>query len=194
MSKLNTPIESFSPTSREDWRLWLEANHASTQAIWLIYYKRKSTTQTISYSEALDDALCYGWIDSTLKSIDDDRFIQFFSKRKPTSVWSKVNKAKIEQLIAAGLMRPAGYESIECAKQNGYWSILDEVEDLVIPQDLELAFDAHPGSKTFFMGLSKSIKKGILQWLILAKREDTRQKRLTEIATLAAEGRKPKQF
>lgn len=189
-----TEKETFYPTSQKDWREWLQENHNSKQSIWLICYKKQANKPTINWSDAVDEALCFGWIDSTRKSIGDDAFIQFFTKRKPNSVWSKINKAKIERLIQDGLMQSAGYEIIEKAKKNGSWIILDEVEELTIPEDLEKEFEANPGSKDFFMSLSKSVKKGILQWIVLAKRPETRQNRIKEIAILAAQNLKPKQF
>ena len=189
-----TDKETFYPTSQKDWREWLQENHNSKQSIWLICYKKQANKPTINWSDAVDEALCFGWIDSTRKSIGDDAFIQFFTKRKPNSVWSKINKAKIERLIQDGLMQSAGYEIIEKAKENGSWIILDEVEELTIPEDLEKEFEANPGSKDFFMNLSKSVKKGILQWIVLAKRPETRQNRIKEIAILAAQNLKPKQF
>ena len=149
---------------------------------------------TLTWSEAVDEALCFGWIDSLRKSVDDKTFMQFFCKRKPTSVWSKINKGKVQRLIDEGLITKAGHESIETAKQNGSWIILDHVEELLIPKDLEKEFKSHRGSKVFFMGLSKSAQKAILQWLVLAKRPETRQKRIAEIAELAAQKLKPKQF
>jgi len=189
-----TEKETFYPTSQKDWREWLQENHNSKQSIWLICYKKQANKPTINWSDAVDEALCFGWIDSTRKSIGDDAFIQFFTKRKPNSVWSKINKAKIERLIQDGLMQSAGYEIIEKAKENGSWIILDEVEELTIPEDLEKEFEANPGSKDFFMSLSKSVKKGILQWIVLAKRPETRKNRIKEIAILAAQNLKPKQF
>jgi len=189
-----TDKETFYPTSQKDWREWLQENHNSKQSIWLICYKKQANKPTINWSDAVDEALCFGWIDSTRKSIGDDAFIQFFTKRKPNSVWSKINKAKIERLIQDGLMQNAGYEIIEKAKENGSWIILDEVEELTIPEDLEKEFEANQGSKDFFMSLSKSVKKGILQWIVLAKRPETRQNRIKEIASLAAQNLKPKQF
>jgi uncharacterized protein YdeI (YjbR/CyaY-like superfamily) len=142
----------------------------------------------------VEEALCFGWIDSTRRPLDKERFLQFFSKRKPKGTWSKVNKEKVKQLIADGLMTKAGLESIETAKQNGAWTILDTVEELTIPKDLEKEFKAHPGSKKYFMSLSKSVKKMMLHWLVMAKRPETRQKRITEIAEQAGKGMKPKQF
>jgi len=187
-------IETFYPTSQQQWRQWLEKNHRSKQAVWLVHYKKKSGVPTISWSEAVDEALCFGWIDSIRKSLDNETFIQFFSRRKPNGTWSKVNKEKIRQLIEAGLMTQAGLESIETAKQNGSWTILDEVEELILPHDLEIEFNTQPGSKDFFLSLSKSVRKAMLQRLVLAKQPETRQKRIREIAELAALKQKPNRF
>ena len=187
-------IETFYPRSRQEWRDWLQDNHAKKQSVWLIYYKKKSNVSTILYSDAVDEALCFGWIDSKSKPIDEHKFMQFFSKRKEKSVWSKVNKEKIERLTEEGLMTNAGYEIIEKAKQNGSWNILDEAEALHIPEDLEGEFDKRPNAKLYFLSLSRSDKRNILQWLILAKRQETREKRITEIVELADKNQKPKQF
>lgn len=187
-------IETFCPTSQKEWRRWLKLNHRSKQSVWLVQYKKKSDKPSISWSEAVDEAICFGWIDSIRKSIDEEKFIQFFGKRKPTSVWSKINKEKVQRLIDEGLMMKAGHQSIDIAKQNGSWTILDEVEELKIPKDLAAAFRSNEGSKDYFQSLSRSVKKMMLQWLVLAKRPETRQKRITEIAVLAAQKKKPIQF
>ena len=194
MNNTEKEIQTFYPTSRKNWREWLQKNHTEKQSVWLIFYKIKSGMPTISWSEAVDEALCFGWIDSTIKSLDTEKFIHFFSKRKPKGTWSKVNKEKVLHLIENGLMTKAGFESIETAKQNGSWTILDDVEELKIPKDLEQEFETKQGSKDFFLSLSKSMRKAILQWLVLAKKEETRQKRINEIAELAAKKLKPKQF
>jgi len=186
--------DTFYPTSKQAWREWLQENHHLKQSVWLVQHRKKSGKPSISWSEAVDEALCFGWIDSIRKTKDDETFIQFFSKRKANSTWSKVNKEKVGKFIADGRMTPAGLKSIETAKQNGSWSILDEAEELIIPKDLESELKKRPGSKEFFLGLSKSVKKSILQWVALAKRPETRQKRITEIATLASQKLKPKQF
>lgn len=187
-------IETFCPASQQDWRQWLKENHDSKQSVWLIYYKQKANIPTISYSDAVDEALCFGWIDSTKKSLDNETFMQFFCKRKPNSVWSKINKGKVQRLIDSGHMAKAGFESIETAKQNNSWTILDDVEELHIPEGLSEEFESKPGSKEYFLSLSKSTRKAILQWLVLAKRSETRQKRITEIVELAVQKLKPKQF
>jgi len=187
-------IKTFYPTNREEWRLWLKTNHSSLKSVWVIFYKKNSKSSTISWSEAVDEALCFGWIDSVKKSIDSEKYIQLFSQRKPQSTWSKINKNKIKQLIENGLMTQAGFKSIEVAKQNGCWTILDKVEDLIIPNDLEEAFKKQEGSKDYFNKLSNSTKKAMLQWLVLAKRAETRKKRIAEISELAGKSQKPNQF
>jgi uncharacterized protein YdeI (YjbR/CyaY-like superfamily) len=186
--------ESFCPSSPADWRAWLQAHHETHQGIWLIYHKKHTGVPSLTWSQAVDEALCFGWIDSQAKPIDADRYRQFFCRRKPTSAWSKVNKEKIIRLTAAGLMAPAGHARIEAAKQNGSWTLLDEVEELIIPADLAAALHARPGASSFFASLSKTDKRNMLQWLVLAKRPETRQKRLAEIAELAGQQLKPKQF
>ncbi|MCE7039009.1 YdeI family protein [Dyadobacter sp. CY312] len=173
--------QTICPGNRNEWRMWLEENHTTIDSVWLVYYKRKSGQPTLTWSDAVDEALCFGWIDSIKKPLDDDRFMQFFSRRKPTSIWSKINKEKIEKLILNGLMLPAGLESVERAKRNGSWTIMNQVEELVIPEDLEKEFALIPGSQEYFSGLSKSAKKIILQSLVLAKRPETRKKRIEQI-------------
>lgn len=184
-------IEIFYPTSPTAWRKWLEKNHPSKQAVWLVFYNKSSSRQSVSWSDAVDVALCFGWIDSKKIKIDENTSHQFFSRRKPNSTWSKINKEKVQKLIDNGLMTPAGYESIETAKQNGTWTILDEVEELIIPQDLEKAFKKHKGSKEFFLSLSKTSKKMMLQRIVLAKQPETRQRRIAEIAENAERSLKP---
>lgn len=184
----------FTPQSKEDWRNWLEENHNVEQSIWLVYYKAASKKKNLNWSEAVEEALCFGWIDSVKKKMDDERFIQFFSKRKPKSTWSKVNKEKIRSLLDQGRMREAGLECIKIAKMNGSWSLLDAVENLVIPVDLETELLKRAGAKDFFLGLSKSTRKSILQWITLAKREDTRRKRVEKVAEFSALGLVPQSF
>lgn len=186
--------EIFYPTSRTEWRQWLEENHSSKQSVWLVFYAKSSEKPAVIWSEAVDEALCFGWIDSKKIKIDTETSHQYFSKRKPQSTWSKINKEKVHRLIENGLMAPAGLDSIEVAKQNGSWTILDEVEELIIPKDLEKAFKKHNGSKDYFLSLSKSVRKMMLTSLVLARRPQTRQKRIDEIAELAGQNKKPKQF
>jgi uncharacterized protein YdeI (YjbR/CyaY-like superfamily) len=186
--------EDYCPTDKSHWRKWLQMNHDKKEGIWLIFNKKKSYNYNLSWSESVDVALCFGWIDSTKRPIDSTQYKQYFSKRKAKSNWSKINKDKVKTLIDQGLMQEAGYKSIEIAKKNGSWTILDEVEALVIPDDLKRAFTAYKGSLEFFDSLSKSVKKGLLYWVISAKRKETRQKRIEEIVENASRNLKPKQF
>jgi uncharacterized protein YdeI (YjbR/CyaY-like superfamily) len=185
---------TFYPQSIADWRNWLQTNHATEKSIWIIYYKKHTSKPSITYSDAVDQALCFGWIDSTSRPIDNDTYMQYFCQRKPNGTWSKVNKLKIKRLIAEGLMTSAGLDIIEKAKQNGSWTILDDVENLVIPEILENEFAKNNNAKNNFLQFSRSDQRNILQWLKLAKREETICNRANEIATLAEQGLKPKQF
>ncbi|MEO6549993.1 MAG: YdeI/OmpD-associated family protein [Ferruginibacter sp.] len=187
-------IATYYPKTKLHWRKWLIKNHVRKNAVWIIMYKQKAGKPTITWSDAVDEALCFGWIDSIKKKLDDERSIQFFSKRKPTSTWSKINKQKVIKLIDEGQMTAAGLVCIEVAKKNGNWKLLDSVEELLIPADLEVELMAKANAMDFFLSLSKSIRKAILQWVILARRPETRQNRINEIATLAAKKQKPKQF
>jgi len=187
-------FEEYCPRTRKDWRKWLELNHDKKEAVWLIFYKKKSTNYNLSWSDSVDEALCFGWIDSTKKTVDAEKYKQYFSKRKAKSNWSKINKDKVKALIEQGLMNVKGFKSIEIAKENGSWRFLDSVEALIIPEDLKEEFTNHKGSAEYFDSLSKSVKKGLLYWIVSAKRKETREKRVFEIAENASKGLKPKQF
>ncbi len=187
-------MKSYCPKNKKDWRNWLKKNHLIKDSIWLIINKKDSPNPNLNWSEAVDEALCFGWIDSVRKTIDSEKYMQYFSKRKPKSTWSKINKDKVKILIEQGLMEEEGYKSIEIAKENGSWTILDEVEALVIPEDLKREFANHKGSMEYFDSLSKSAKKILLHWVVFAKRRETRQKRILEIVENASKNLKPKQF
>jgi len=187
-------VEEYCPYDKKEWRKWLELNHNKKDAVWLIFYKKKSSNHNLSWSESVDEALCFGWIDSTKRSIDSEKYKQYFSRRKAKSNWSKINKDKVKTLIDQGLMEEEGYKSIEIAKENGSWTILDGVEALIIPEDLKEEFENYKGSREYFSSLSKSVKKILLHWVVSAKRKETRQKRILEIVENASNNLKPKQF
>jgi len=178
--------ESISPKTRKQWRSWLQKNHDKKEAVWLIFYKKGSETPTISRSDSVDEALCFGWIDSLQQPIDGEKFRQRFSRRKPNSTWSKVNKQKIERLIAEERMTQAGLQVIDAAKKNGSWKILDEVEELIIPKDLDRALKGSRGSKKRFISISRSKRRLLLLGLVLAKRPETRSRRIAEIIELVS--------
>lgn len=183
---------SYYPTSATKWRQWLVKNHEKKQSVWLISYKKELGKPGVSWSDAVDEALCFGWIDSKKISLGDGKSAQYFCKRKPKSTWSAINKKKVEKLIEAGLMMPAGHECIKTAQANGSWNILDKIEALTIPKDLNRAFTSHPGSKKFFTSQSKSVQKLLLHWIMIAKKAETRENRIAQIALHAAQGKTPK--
>lgn len=187
-------VEDYCPYDKKDWRKWLQLNHNRKDAVWLIFYKKKSPNHNLSWSESVDEALCFGWIDSTKRTIDSEKYKQYFSKRKAKSNWSKINKDKVKPLIDQGFMEEEGYKSIEIAKENGSWTILDEIEALIIPEDLKKELANHKSSIEYFDSLSKSAKKILLHWVVSAKRKETRQKRILEIVENASNNLKPKQF
>ena len=188
------PQATFYPKSRAEWRTWLSENHESAQSIWLIYYRSSSNKPSLSWSDAVDEALCFGWIDSTKKTIDKESYMQYFSKRKPNSMWSKINKEKVAKLIKENLMTDAGFQSIVIAKENGSWNALDDIEALIVPRDLKEALATNREAMAFFNGLSNSAKKLLLHWVTFAKRPETRKKRIVELVESASQGHKPKQF
>ena len=182
---MKSGVKIFYAKTQKEWRKWLEKNHRSEKAVWLIFYKKGSGIQSTNYAEALEEALCFGWIDSKANKKDDESYYQYFAKRKPESNWSKVNKEKVARLIEKGLMTSAGFESIEIAKRNGTWTALDEVEELIIPPDLQLLFDKNIAAFENWKNFSRYIKRGILEWILNAKRSETRQKRIAETVELA---------
>lgn len=186
--------ETIYPENPSQWRAWLEKNHVHEDSVWVIFYRKESGQPSLSWGDAVDEALCFGWIDSVKKKLDNERSVQFFSKRKSKSTWSKINKEKIQRLTDAGLMQDAGLECVLVAKENGSWTLLDEVDALVIPKDLEEAFKKNKSSKAYFLGLSKTDKKSLLQWIVLAKTEVTRKRRILEIAESAVNREKPAAF
>lgn len=173
--------------SRSAWRTWLDQNHQTEKSVWLIIYRKQSNIPTVYYPEAVDEALCFGWIDSTPKKRDENSYYQFFAIRNPKSGWSRVNKEKIAKLLEAGLMHPSGLEAISVAQKNGAWSALDEVENLVLPPDLLASMEANPLASENWSKFSRSSKRGILEWISQAKKEETRKKRIEETVRLATE-------
>lgn len=157
----------------------------------VIYYKVKSGQPSVKYSEAVKEALCFGWIDSKVKSLDEERYMQIFTPRKSKSVWSKLNKQYIEELIEQGLMTEAGLEKITAAKQDGSWTSLDAIEALIIPADLKQALEANETAKRYFEKFSNSSKKNILLWIESAKRPETRLKRIEQTIILVAQDKNP---
>jgi uncharacterized protein YdeI (YjbR/CyaY-like superfamily) len=177
----------------QEWREWLHENHTISKGIYLIFYKVGSKSQSMRWEEAVQVAICYGWIDSTVKKIDEERRRQIFSPRKDKSVWSKLNKSYIDELLKKNLIHQSGLAKIEIAKKNGSWNSLDAVEDLIIPEDLKLAFEQNKIAFENYKNFSPSYKKSYLYWLNLAKREETRNNRIAEIINYCVQNKKSRE-
>ncbi|WP_298546309.1 YdeI/OmpD-associated family protein [uncultured Aquimarina sp.] len=180
---MKTKLELYFKNDTE-WRTWLHENHATSDGIYLIFYKVESKEPSMRWEEAVKVALCYGWIDSTVKRLDEERRRQYFCPRKPKSVWSKLNKTYIIDLIKDNLMHQSGLNIIEIAKKNNSWTALDDVENGVIPQDLKRAFNTNSKAFTNYQNFAPSYRKNYLYWLNQAKRQETRDKRILEIIRL----------
>jgi uncharacterized protein YdeI (YjbR/CyaY-like superfamily) len=181
-------------TSRDQWREWLAAHHANSPGIWLVTYKRADPERHVPYEAVVEEALCFGWIDSLARTLDHERAMLLFTPRRPGSRWSRLNKQRVARLEAAGLIEPGGAAAIEAARADGSWTALDDVEDLVVPPDLAEAFTARPGAAEHWERFPRSVKRAILVWILDAKRAATRSSRIEEIAAEAAHGRRPPRF
>jgi uncharacterized protein YdeI (YjbR/CyaY-like superfamily) len=184
----------FYPKNRRAWRAWLEKHHASKSGIWLMYYKKHTGQPTVTYDESVEEALCFGWIDSKPAKLDDERHLLYFCPRKPKSVWSKLNKTRLERLLETGLVAPAGLLAIEVAKKNGSWSAIDASENMEEPDDLVLALEGNAKALEFWRQFPSGVRKTILQWILSAKRPETRAKRIEETVRLAAENVRANQW
>ena len=179
--------EVFTPRSRAAWRSWLERNGDRTNGLWLVYRKKSSELLGPTYEELVEEALCFGWIDSQSRRVDDDRVIQWFSPRRRGSIWSELNKARVDRLERDGLMAEPGRNAITRAKADGSWSQTDEVDAMIIPPDLAAAFAAAPRAQSAYLALPDSAKRLTLWGIYSAKRPQTRANRVTQtIATLEA--------
>lgn len=188
------PENSFHPLTRAEWRQWLIENHARNQGLWLISYKLATGKPFVKYEDAVEEALCFGWIDSKPNKLDAERSMLWFAPRKRGTGWSLPNKQRAERMIRAGQMMPAGQAKIDAAVQDGSWNVLDGVEALEIPFDLQQALAAHPSAPENFAAFPRSAKRGILEWIINAKTPETRAKRIKETAASAAKNVRANQW
>jgi len=180
--------ERVAATTREEWRAWLDENAAASTGVWLVSWKKHTGKPAMTYDESVEEALRVGWVDSKPSRLDEDRTMLWFAPRRRGSAWSRPNKQRIERLEREGLMTNAGRALVEAAKADGTWTLLDDVEDLVVPEDLAAAFEEHPGSREQWDGFPRSARRGILEWIVQAKRAETRRTRVQETARLAARG------
>lgn len=179
-------IAAFHARSTQEWREWLEKNGAAATAIWLIIYHKKSSTPAVSYQAAIEQALCYGWIDSKAIRRDEESFYLLFTHRKPRSNWSKPNRERVDKMIAAGMMTPAGQALIDLAKKTGTWNKLADAQHNVMPDDLQKMLQKNKTALKNFEAFSPSSKRHIYAWITTAKKETTRQQRLILTVDLAA--------
>ncbi|MBD3882434.1 YdeI/OmpD-associated family protein [Phormidium tenue FACHB-886] len=191
---VKVPENSIHPETRAEWRSWLEQHHKRNEGIWLISYKKTTGKPRFDYDEAVEEALCFGWIDSKPNKLDEERSLLWFAPRKRRTGWSKLNKERVERLLQQGLVMPAGLAKVEAAKADGSWNALDAVEALEIPADLEQALSADAAAKQNFEAFPKSVKRGILEWIASAKKPETRARRVEETAQLAARNERANQW
>jgi uncharacterized protein YdeI (YjbR/CyaY-like superfamily) len=179
-------LKKVQPKSRAAWRAWLEKHHASSQGIWLVFAKKHTGLPTLSYEDAVQEALCFGWIDSLLKSIDDRFHMQTFTPRKAKSRWSATNKARLAKLMKAGVMAPAGLVAVEQAKKSGSWAGYASVDAMTMPPELKRALDANPDAKKNWPTYTASAQRSFLHMVTDAKRPETREKRVRRVIELVA--------
>jgi uncharacterized protein YdeI (YjbR/CyaY-like superfamily) len=188
------PSNSYHPRTRAAWRAWLQRHHTRPEGIWFITCKKGAVGPRVEPAEAIEEALCFGWIDSLPRKLDDARTMLWFAPRKPGTNWSKLNRERVAKMQGAGLMAPAGLAKVAAAQADGSWTRLDDVDRLLIPEDLQAALASYPDAAGHFERFPPSIKRGILEWILNAKRPETRAKRIAETARLANENRRANQW
>lgn len=181
--------ERLEPASATQWSDWLRAHHTQPRGVWLVS-PRRAADRPFTYDEAVREALRFGWVDSTVRPVDEARSMMWFAPRRRGSVWTRINKGRVADLEAAGLMEPAGAAAVAAARESGMWTLMDDVEDCVVPDDLAAALDAHPGARAHWDSWSPSAQKMILTWIVLARRPETRASRVATTAAKAARGEK----
>ena len=186
-TKLKT---SVTPRSRKAWRAWLEKNHAARAEVWLVFYKRHTAKPTVSYNDAVEEALCFGWIDGEKRSIDDERYMHRCTPRKADSRWSQTNKNRVARLIEAGLMAPPGMTAVQQAKRNGRWSSLPQKQKFSMPVELTDRLNSDKQARRFFDSLAPSYRRQYVAWVDTVKRQDTRDRRADEALVLLKRGQK----
>ena len=188
--KFGYPI--YHAESRAQWRAWLEANHDAARGVWLCSWRTVTARAVCPYPDVVEEAICFGWIDSTASRLDDERGLQLLTPRKSKSTWTRLNRQRAADMEAAGLMTDAGRRAVEVAKANGWWTILDPVEDLAEPDDLAHALDSDPTARAAWDVFPPSARKAMLWWVISAAKQDTRQRRIDTIVASAANGERAK--
>jgi uncharacterized protein YdeI (YjbR/CyaY-like superfamily) len=184
-------LEYFEPGTLADWHDWLAAHHAEVGGIWLVMPRRQPAESDLTYENCVREALCWGWIDGQVKTLDETRALQRWARRSPRSGWSRSNKIRIAELEPTGRIQPAGRAVIEAAKASGMWTVFDSVEDLIEPTELTAALDAVPAARSGWNSFPPSARKQGLAQIALAKQPATRQRRIATIVERAARGERP---
>lgn len=181
----------FTPKNRNQWRTWLQKNHAAETEVWLVFLKQHTGKSNVSYNDAVEEALCFGWIDGVKRSIDNERYMHRFSPRKAKSKWSDLNRDRARRMLKSRLMAPAGKRTIEQAKQNGEWAKPGSTRpDLSMPLELSARLKRNKKAEIFFTSLAPSYQRQYISWVATAKREETRQHRAEEAIALLGRGEK----
>jgi uncharacterized protein YdeI (YjbR/CyaY-like superfamily) len=173
-----------------EWHAWLAEHHRRRDGVWLVQWKQRTGKPAIPYEQAIEEALCFGWVDSTYRSLDDERGMLWWSPRRKGSLWARSNKERVARLEAGGRMTDAGRAAIVQAKADGSWTILESVEDLIVPGDLATALDTRPGAREHWDSFPPTAKRAFLLWIVTAKREGTRARRVAQSTDLVQQGRR----
>ena len=192
--ELHNDIKTYHAKTGKEWRKWLENNCLSEKSVWLIIYHKDSETKSVYYEEAVEEAICFGWIDSIAHKRDEESKYQFFARRKPQSNWSKANRERAEKMLAQGKMTPSGQKLIDLAKKQGTWEALVDVQNSVVPDDFQKMLNKNKTALNNFLAFPPSSKRIILEWILNAKKDETRQKRIEETVRLAADNIKANHY
>lgn len=181
MANVTDRAPRVEPGSRAEWREWLTQNHAASSGAWAVISKPRASRKTVTYEEAVEEALCFGWIDGRIGRLDDDRMLQWFAPRRPRSTWARTNKERVERLEAAGLMTDAGRAVIAIAKSNGSWDSLNDMDALLLPPELEAGLAVHDGAREHFDSQTPTARRTALYYISGVKRPDLRAGRVAQI-------------
>ena len=184
--------DRLQPASLDEWSAWLAAHHGDTPGVWLVTHKPSTGLASFDYEDAIVEALRWGWVDSTQRTVDEQRTMMWYAARRPGSVWTRRNKLRVAALEAAGRMQPAGQAAVDAARASGMWTLMDAVEDLVVPDDLAAALAVRPGARETWDAFPPSARKQALAWIVLARRSETRLARVTDVAESSARGERPR--
>jgi uncharacterized protein YdeI (YjbR/CyaY-like superfamily) len=188
------PPDAVLVRTRAEWRQWLQQHHTRPAGVWLVTFRQGSGEPAPGYDASVEEALCFGWVDSRPRKLDARRTMLWFAPRQAGSGWARPNKQRVERLIAEGLMAPAGMAKIEAAKADGSWTRLDAVEDGIVPEDLAAALAAWPDARRQWEAFPRSARRGILEWIVQARTAATRDKRVQETARLAQDNIRANQW